>query len=107
MRLVHIRAVSVAEVGVWVVPKEGRRPVAAMPNKVLLGGGNGLGGEVMAVHAPIYSKCSNVRGGETPRLWLSAGGEMAPDEGLGGQALDLTPHGVRRPRIASGYAVGT
>ena len=25
------------------------------------------------------------------RLWLSAGGGMAPDEGLGGQALDLTP----------------
>ena len=78
-----------------------------MPSKVLLGGGNGLGGEVVAVHAPIYSKCPNVRGGETPRLWLSTGGEMAPDEGLCGQALDLTPHGVRRPRIASGYAVGT
>ena len=81
--------------------------MAAMPNKVLLGGGNGLGGEVMAVHAPINSKCPNVRGGETPRLWLSAGGEMAPDEGLGGKALDLTPHGARCPRIASGYAVGT
>ena len=81
--------------------------MAAMPSKVLLGGGNGLSGEVMAVHAPINSKCPNVRGGEAPRLWLSAGGEVAPDEGLGGQALDLTPNGVRRHRIASGYAVGT
>ena len=79
--------------------------MAAMPSKVLLGGGNGLGGEVVAVHAPIYSKCPNVHGGETPRIRLSAGGKVAADEGLSGKALDLAPHGVRRLRIASGYAV--
>ena len=47
--------------------------MAAMPNKVLLGGSNGLGGEVVAVHAPIYSKGPNVCGGETPRVRLPAG----------------------------------
>ena len=77
-----------------------------MPNKVLLGGSNGLGGEVVAVHAPIYSKGPNVCGGETPRVRLPAGEKMALDEGLRGQALDLTAHGVRRLCIASGYAIG-
>ena len=54
--------------------------MAAMPNKVRkLGGSNGLGGEVVAVHAPIYSKVPNVRGGETPRprVWLPAREKMA------------------------------
>ena len=80
--------------------------MAAMPSKVLLGGGSGFGSEVVAVHASIYPKCPNVRRGETPRIWLSAGGKVAADEGLSGKALDLAPHGVRRLRIASGYAVG-
>ena len=58
--------------------------MAAMPNKVMWGGSNGLGGEVVAVHAPIYCKSPNVRGGETPRVRLPAGKKMALDEGLCG-----------------------
>ena len=80
--------------------------MAAMPSKVLLGGGSGLGSEVVAVHASIYPKSPNVRRGETSRIRLSAGGKVAADEGLSGKALDLAPHGVRRLCIASGYAVG-
>ena len=88
------------------VPQECRCPVAAMPGKVLLGGGSGLGREVVAVHAPIYPKSPNVRRGETSRIRLSAGGKVAADEGLSGKALHLAPHGIRRLCIASGYAVG-
>ena len=80
--------------------------MAAMPNQVLLGGSDGLGGEVVAVHAGIYSKGPNVCGGETPRVRLPVGKKMALDEGLRGQAPDLAAHGFRRLRIAGGYAVG-
>ena len=43
MILVYIRTVSITQVGAWVLPKERSCPVAAMPNKVVWGGGNGLG----------------------------------------------------------------
>ena len=79
MVLVYIQTVSVTQVGVWVLRKERGCPVAAMPNKVVRGGGNGLGGELVAVHTPIYPVCPNVRGGETPRVGLPAGGESGSE----------------------------
>ena len=79
--------------------------MAAMPNKIVQGGSNELGGEVVAVHAPIYSKSPNVRGEESPRVRLPAGKKMALDKGLGSQALDLVARGFRRFNIAGGYAV--
>ena len=79
--------------------EERRFSMAAMPNQVTRGGSNGLGGEVVAVHAPIHSKGSNVRSGETPRVWLSAGEKMALNEGLSCQALDLAAHGFRRQSV--------
>ena len=64
-----------------------------------------MGGEVVAVHAPIYPESPNVRRGESPRVRLPAGKKMALDKGLGSQALDLAAHGFRRFSIAGGYAV--
>ena len=75
--------------------------MAAMPNKIMWGGGNGLGREVMA----IYPEGPNVRGGEPPRVGLPAREKMALDKRLSCQTLDLASHGFRRFHIAGGYAV--